>query len=104
VYQYLTSCVDVPKKDVAALTKMVDEATDITYRTFIKWCSGPDLTNWKRERGYETDINKKGIYLRNDWAVRFHKSKYKGQPCYFICWSAIEFIWVPTTTRIKSCS
>jgi hypothetical protein len=32
--------------------------------------------------------------MQNDWAVRYHESKYKGKRCIYVWHSAYEYIWV----------
>ncbi len=86
-YKYTTCCVDIPRKDVPALNQMIEEAQAITYNTMVRNCFG--LSDWAANKGYDQTLR-----LKNDWAVSFYKSKFKGQPCFFLRWSAIEFIWV----------
>jgi hypothetical protein len=66
---------------------------DVTYETMLRHC---DLLSWATEHNYDSRSNAKdshGLTLRNDWAVSYHRSVFQGQPCYFLVWSAIEFIW-----------
>jgi len=35
-----------------------------------------------------------GFHIKDDWAVSFCKSKYKGKPCYYIVHSGIEYIFL----------
>jgi len=89
-YQYRTSCVS---STATAIHDMVDNARDVTYETVRKHCDG--LLAWAESLGYSTASNRGcGLTLKNDYAVSFHKSKYKGKPCYYVRWSAIEYIWV----------
>lgn len=32
-------------------------------------------------------------HLKDDLSTSFWKSKYRGQTCYYIVWSGIEYIW-----------
>ena len=89
-YQYLCCCCDLSQpKDVEGLNQMVREARQVTYRTFRKYAVG--LDQWAREKGYGEP---RSLTLKRDWAVSFYKSKILGNPCYFLRWSAIEFIWI----------
>lgn len=87
-YQYLTCCVESTCED---LDEMVDAAIDVTYRTMLKHC--PGLIDWAEGVGYARD-SRRGLTLKNEWAVDFHRSKYQGQRCYYVRWSAIEYIFI----------
>lgn len=90
-YKYMTSCVDLSSGEVDALGEMIQTASDVSYRTLLRHCEG--LMEWASGKGYEKHP-RLGLTLKNDWAVSYHKSTFKGRPCYYIAWSAIEFIWV----------
>jgi hypothetical protein len=91
-YIYHASCVDLSTtEDVKALTLMVSIAKPITLQTFRKRAEGLEL--WREERHY-AKRRKDGPTLGSDWAIGFYKSTFRGYPCYYIRWSAIEFIWV----------
>lgn len=87
-YVYDTCCVD---SDGDSIVDMVDTAREVSYNLIKKHCEG--LRAWEAERSYRKDGHK-GLTLRNDYAARFYKSKFRGRPCYFIQWSAIEYVWV----------
>lgn len=92
-YDFLTSCVEC--EDVDALSQMIEDAEQLTYRTFRKHL-GPQLLVWAREKGYDRDLP-----LQRDWHVTYYRSTFGSDPCLFLCWSAIEFIWIlrkPATT------
>lgn len=69
---------------------MVDAARSITFATFRRNCAG--VQDWARSMGYSI-AGERGLHLKDDWAVSYHKSVYSGRPCYFIRHSAIEYIW-----------
>jgi len=89
-YQYITNCVNSTAENI---DEMVDNAKELTYKTFIKY------VNWKdasRLLNYDTHY-KRGLLLKNDWAVSYHKSTYIGLPCFYVRWSAIEWIFIKST-------
>ena len=86
-FNYHTCCIDANGADINAMTA---RARTITYRTMLKYC---DLISWAHEQGYGRRTP--DLTLRRDWYVSYHKSVYRGQPCYYMCHSAIEFIWTP---------
>ena len=99
-YVYLCSCVDLSQPtDVDALNQMIQDSKEVTYRTFRRYASG--LDQWAKEKGYE-NRKSQGITLKHDWHVSYFKSSIMGQPCYYLRWSAIEFIWVKFPTKEKS--
>jgi len=88
---YFGNCVGMSMSQVPALHQMIEDATDITYKTlmqhvdrdevasiftFYDWGNGRDLT------------------LKRDWAVSYHRSKWRGKRCYYIRHSAIEYIFI----------
>jgi len=88
-YEYKTCCVNASGRDIE---NMVDSAIEITYNTFRKHV--PSIIIFARENGYATGRHKKGLRLKDDYAVSFHRGKYRGKRCYYIRHSAIEYIYV----------
>lgn len=84
-YTFLTSCVGT---DGSGLQEMKDEGSKVTIHEFALMC---DLTAFKKAHNYD---DPEGLQLEEDWHVAYFRSWYKGQPCYFLVWSAIEYIWV----------
>ena len=84
-FTYVNNCISAQGLDI---TDMVDQAIQITVRTFAKHC---DYREASAMLGYG---DCPGLTLANDYAVTFHKSKYRGKPCYYICHSAIEYIYL----------
>ena len=86
-FNYQTSCVN---STAEAIHAMVDAARDITLATLRRHCA--DLDEWARGMTYAIGAER-GLHLKDDWAVSYHKSTYKGRPCYYIRHSCIEYIW-----------
>lgn len=87
---YLRNCTE---GEGPAITEMVDAARDISRKTFLKHVNKDSLRTIERDLGYV--LNKKhGLTMANDYHVQYGKSKFKGQPCIFFCWSAIEWVFV----------
>jgi hypothetical protein len=84
---YEINCVSANGDDII---DMVDNARQISYRTFCKHIKSQDLKHIKEALGYGKDLS-----LKRDWAVSFYKSKYKNKPCYYLCHSMIEYVFVP---------
>ena len=81
---YLTCCVSSTAEKIDA---MVERAKEITCQTFMKRV---DID----VEGFGYVKSGKGLRLKNDWAVSFWKSIYCGKPCYYMCHSCIEYIYV----------
>jgi len=86
-FLYETSCVSSTAKLIDAMT---EQARPVTLATLRRHCQ--DLPEWERDMGYATG-NEIGLHLKDDWAVRFYRSRYDDMPCYYIDHSSIEHIW-----------
>jgi len=84
--QFVTDCVH---STANLISEMVDTAKEITYRTFSKYV---DINEVSLNFGYALPFQR-GLHLKNDYAVRFFKSKYKSKLCYFMQHSCIEYIY-----------
>lgn len=91
-FHYETCCVE---SDGPSITAMVDRAREITYRTFRRHCAGVDA--WAKAHGY--GLRPPELTLKQDWHVAYYKSVYRSRPCYFLVWSAIEFIWTEAEAK-----
>lgn len=88
-YVFETDCIS---SDGESITSMVDAAKQISYETMLSHC---DLASWAVDHGYEPSSRQgHGLTLKNDWHVGYFKSTYRGKPCYFLVWSAIEMVFV----------
>jgi len=94
-YVYKTSCVSAKGEDIQA---MQAAAVGMSYRTMLRRCEG--LIEKAEELNYVRASHiDHGLTLRNDWHVSYHKSMYRGEPCYYFVWSHIEYIWVKRRQR-----
>jgi len=88
-YRYLRNCTSFSRADVKHLEEMIDNARDVTYATFFRHCSWREACALFGCYGHY----KQGLTLKQDWAVSYHRSKYKGRRCYYLRHSAIEYIF-----------
>jgi hypothetical protein len=86
-YIYETCCVNSTAEKIHA---MVDVARTVTLSTLRRHIAG--LDDWAIGMSYSVGAER-GLHLKDDWAVTFHKSVYCGEPCYYIDHSAIEHIF-----------
>lgn len=87
---FVTNCVGSTAREI---TPMVDAAKDITRRTFRKHVDTQELLGIELSLGY-AHHPKRGLTMAGDWSVSYHKSTFKGRPCWFFRWSAIEYVFV----------
>jgi hypothetical protein len=73
------------------LRQMYDDSLEITFKTFAVHA---DIKPMLGDMGYATGRNEKGLRLENDFLVRYFKSKFLGQPCYYMVHSAIDHIFL----------
>jgi hypothetical protein len=86
-FHYLTCCVHSTAELIDAMT---GRAQPITLRTFARHCN---WRPWARMMGYQVGSGR-DLQLRNDRHVRYYRSTFDGQPCYYAQHSAIEYIFV----------
>jgi hypothetical protein len=85
-YRYQYNCVN--PLDTEELFHIIDNNIDITYNTFLKHVNKEDFAALCEELGYSKDF-----HIKNDWHVSYHRAKYEGETIYFMCHSAIEYIF-----------
>ena len=85
-YEYRFNCVGCP--NVNALIDMIDISREITRETFIKNVGIANYKMIEQDLGYD-----KYLSMKNDYHVRYCKSKYKSKQAYYIIHSAIEYVF-----------
>jgi len=89
-FVFETNCIECPGPDPGkAIRDMVDAAVSIQWKTFAAYCEWKPVAEFL---GYEVG-RKTGLHLKDDYAVSFHKSNFRGRPCFYFRWSAIEYIF-----------
>ncbi|NCC33545.1 MAG: hypothetical protein EOM24_16245 [Chloroflexia bacterium] len=94
-YQFYRTCVGWPRQDADNLSKMVDEARDITRNTFLSHVDKEELSGIEIELGYVSHPSR-GLTMANDWHVSYHRSKLHGKRVYYFRWSGIEYVFTQT--------
>jgi len=87
--KFRTSCVN---STASAISDMVDNAIDVSRKTFLKHVDRDDLAAMEAAMGY-ADHPSRGLTMAADWHVSYHRSKYRGRRCYYFCHSCIEYIF-----------
>lgn len=76
------------------LHAMYDTEKEVSYRVFAQ---NTDLDAIAEQLGYVKGRHAKGLRLRDDYAVRFYRAVFRGVPCYYMDWSAIDHIFLTST-------
>lgn len=90
-YEFVGTCVGEGPGFREAIEEMEDASQTITYEEFIAAVPLEQAVEIIGGGCYKTGIPT----LERDWAVRFYKSFYKGRPCVWVDWSAIDHIFCP---------
>lgn len=94
---YTRCCDGIASAD--QLREMYDGGREITFRTFALHT---DISSMLGELGYATGRSR-GLRLQDDMLVRYFKSAFRGQPCYYMVHSAIDHIFLfPDQVRLLS--
>lgn len=86
-YHFRLNCVRARGRDVQELSRMIDRAREITWETLIRHVPVDEIHE------LFPHYHGSGLHIKDDWAVGFYKSKWYGRTCYYIDWSAIEFVF-----------
>lgn len=89
-YRYVGRCVELNGDDLA---EMIDFAREVTRATFIRRVGRKSYLRLSDALGY-CQSSLRGLTLANDDHVRYHRSVYRGKPCYFVVHGAIEYVFV----------
>ena len=83
--QYLINCVGSTAELISA---MVEQAEEITYEELLQHVTQEELDS------VFTMYEDCPLTLEKDWHVSYFKSIYDGEPCVYVCHSAIEYVFV----------
>lgn len=107
-YHYVTCCVN---SDSESIMNMVEQSVEVSASEFFRnvplselFASGvPYYYHWTPKQCaiagvdyHDRELTKSrgGLRWKDDWAISYHKSVYRGEPCYYYCHSAIEYVFV----------
>lgn len=89
--QFFSRCVEWPIP-VEDLKQLVDDARDISRKTFLKYVDPEEMLQIERDLNYVRDP-RQGLTMANDFHVSYHRSKLRGCPAVYFVWSAIEYVF-----------
>ncbi len=87
--RFHTNCVSAKGADIRA---MVDTSKQITRRTFRRYLTPGAWEELSDALGYDRNA-RDGLTLANDQYVGYYRGIYRKQPCVYLVWSAIEYIF-----------
>lgn len=91
-YRYVTSCIEANGDDINEMRRH-PKCRAISYATMSHQCAA--LLDWAIDKGYHYAPGPtRHLTLANDHHVAYYSSYYQGKRCYFLVWSAIEYVWV----------
>lgn len=93
-YAHFSSCVNWPREQVDELVELIDRNLEITWKTFIRYVSVKEIREMFPDYTYTGQTGTGCFHIKDDWSVSFHRSRYRGLWCYYVRWSAIEFVWI----------
>jgi hypothetical protein len=86
-YRYVMSCVGSTFEDISAMTEE-PPSRDVTRGTFVRHTNDQDRRELEEALGYGPWLG-----ITSDWHVSYHKSVFRGVPCYYLRHSHIEYIF-----------
>lgn len=94
-YRFSITCVECPGPDPGkAITDMVEAAKEVTRGTFVRQVHTRDREFLEQQLGYTLIDTRRGLHMKDDPHVKYYKSTFRGKPCYYFVWSAIEYIFI----------
>jgi hypothetical protein len=97
-FRYWTNCVGT--QDAQGIIDMVDEAKQITWKTFSRHVNIDEIKRLFPDYSYRGEyLGPDGMptapmHLKDDYTVSFWKSRYRGRLCYYLVHSGIEYIFL----------
>ena len=91
-YVLWKTCTHLTESELVAHRAMLDGSVDVTYETFRRNVGAHSLDGWAEAHRY-VGHPRHGLTLKKDWHVRYSRSIWNEARCYYLTWSAFEFIW-----------
>lgn len=89
-YRYEGRCVELNGQDIIDMT---EQAIEITRKTFGTNIGRENYRMLSDGLGYSRH-HTQGLTLSKDYHVRYYRSVYRDQPCYYMVHSHIEHVFV----------
>lgn len=89
-FYYATNCTLIPMHEVDDMQEMMDGNVQVSLGTFRRRC---EMEGIESDLGYSQGPER-GLHLKDDYHVSYHKGQFKGADCYYLTHSAIEHIFL----------
>jgi hypothetical protein len=83
-------CVDVPQTEVNDLHALYESDREICFSTFARHVDWRPIAE---QMGYVTVPTKRGLRLSQDRLVRYYVSAWKGEKCFHMDHSSVDFVF-----------
>ena len=93
--EFISNCINWPRRHVGELCDMQERAKDISRATFQKRIGGENLRELERSLGY-AENKRRGLTMANDYHVNYRRSSLYGVRVYYLVWSGIEYVFGPS--------
>jgi hypothetical protein len=90
-YDFVISCVDVPREEVDDLHAMIEAGRPIEYGTFCRYV---DIGKVADLFGCYSRRKTQGLTIKDDWHIAYFSSTFRGGKCVYMVHSAIEYIFM----------
>ena len=100
-YTFFSSCVNWPieRGGLRELQDVIEKSIRISWRTLIRHVPVDEIRRSFPDYTYNGQVDVGCFHIKDDWSVSFHRSRYRGRWCYYVRWSAIEFVWIDREVR-----
>ncbi len=92
-YKFYNDCRNWFINDILGLEEIIDNAKEVTRRTFVDNVDHNDLQMLEKNYGYKTH-GSEGLTMAKDYHVKYYRSTWHDKRVYFFVWSAIENVFV----------
>lgn len=89
--RFYSRCVEWPLP-VSDLQKIIDANVEVSRAVFLRHVDPREMLRQEQECGYERDP-RRGLTMKKDYHVSYHRSTLHGSPVYYFRWSAIEYVF-----------
>ena len=83
---FVTNCICADGDDI---NEMKRGAEIIEREEFLAEAAPESMAEQEAALGYDADF-----LMETDWHVAYYRSTYRGKPCVYFVWSAIEYVFV----------
>jgi hypothetical protein len=91
-YYYALNCTDL--EDGMEIQEMINLSSEVSWKEFNTHVSIEQIKFALGEKTYSWDKKEKGLKIWQDHYVHYYKSEFRGEPCYYLDYSAIEYIFL----------